>query len=121
MTNSIEARMKDRSYLVDVINELNSKAFLDNEVLISFDLMNMYPSINNNKRIDAVRNYLKRSANKTPLNYYIIEDLQVCLKYYNSRFCLQNLLQVNGIDIYQELKYFGQYRHDCLPFSASPL
>lgn len=113
--------MKDRSYLVDIIDELKSKAFLDNEVLISFDLKNLYPSISNDKRIGAVRNYLKRRANKTPLNYYIIKDLQVCLKYYNSRFCSQNLLQVYGIDIYQEMKYFGQHRHDCLPFSTIPL
>lgn len=81
----------------------------------------MYSSISNDKRIDAVRNNLKRRANKTPLNDYIIEGLQVCLKYYNSRFCSQNLLQLNGTDTYQEMKYFGQYRLDCLPFSTSPL
>lgn len=48
--------MRDRSYLVDIIDELNSKAILHKEVLISFDLMKMYPSINNDKGTDAVRN-----------------------------------------------------------------
>ena len=52
----------------------------------------MYPNINKEKRIAAVRNALETRANKSPSTDCIIEGLETCLKYNNSGFGSQNLL-----------------------------
>ena len=108
----------------------------------------MYPSIDNDRGIAAVRNALETRAYKSPSTDCIIEGLEICLKCNNSRFGSQNLLQLNGtatgapnscsyadlavFDIdkivlqakrntFQEMRYFGRYRDDCLALWTGPL
>ena len=108
----------------------------------------MYPSIDNDRGIAAVRNALETRAYKLPSSDCIIEGLEICLKCSNSRFGSQNLLQLNGkatdapnscsyadsavFDIdksvlqakrntFQEMRYFGRYRDDCLALWTGPL
>ena len=71
-----------------------------NTILVSFDTVNMYPSIDNGRGIATVRNTLKTRANKTPLSDCIIEGLEICLKCNNSRFSSKNLLQLNRTATY---------------------
>ena len=141
LTNNIETRIKDTCHLLDIIDELNSEMIPDNTILVSFDIVNMYPSIDNDRSIAAVRDALEARENKSPSTDCIIEGLEICLRCNNSKFGSQNLLQLNGtatgapnscsyadlavFDIdknvlqakrntYQEIRYFGRYRHDCL-------
>ena len=99
----------------------------------------MYPSIDNDRGIAAVRDASETSAYKSPSTDCIIEALDICLKCNNSRSGSQNLLQLNGtatgapnscsyadlaaLDInmnvlqakrntFQEIRYFGRYRDD---------
>ena len=64
-------------------------------ILVSFDIMNMYPSIDNDRGIAAVRNALETRASKSPLTDCTKEGLEICLKWNNSRFGSQSLLQLN--------------------------
>ena len=52
----------------------------DKTILVSFDIVNTYPSINKDRGIAAVNNTLKTRANKTSLTDCIIKGLQICLK-----------------------------------------
>ena len=45
---------------------LNSEAIPDNTILVSFDIVNMYPSIDYDRIVAAVWNALEKKANKTP-------------------------------------------------------
>ena len=96
LTNNIETRIKDTCHLLDITDELNSEMIPDKTILISFDIVNMYPSIDNDRGIAAVRDALEARANKSPSTDSIIEDLEICLKCNNSKFGSQNLLQLNG-------------------------
>ena len=98
LTNNIETRIRDTSHLLDevIIDELKSERIPDNTILVSFDIINMYPSIDNDRGIAAVRNALQTRAYKSPSTNCIIEGLEICLKCSNSRFGSQNLLQLNG-------------------------
>ena len=105
----------------------------------------MYPSIDNDRDIAVVWN---ASANKSPSADCIIEGLEIFLKYNNSRFASQNLLQLNGAttgapnscsfsdltvfnvdnnisqaktNAYQEMRHFGWYCDDCLTLWSGPL
>ena len=96
LTNNIETRIRDTSHVLDIIDELNSERIPDNTILVSFDVISMYPSTDNDRGIAAVRNALETKAYKSPSTYSIIEDLEICLKCNNSRFGSQNNLQLNG-------------------------
>ena len=101
----------------------------------------MYPNIDNDRDIAVVTNVLETRAYKSQSTHCIIAGLEICLKYNNSRFGSQNLLQLNGtvtgapnscsyVDLaifdidksvlqtkrntFQEMRYFGRYRDDCL-------
>ena len=96
LTNNFETRIRDTSHLLHIIDELNSERIPDNIILVSFDIVNMYPSIDNDRDIAAIRNALETRAYKSPSTDCIIEGLEICLKCNNSRFGSQNLLQLNG-------------------------
>ena len=94
LTNNIKTRIRDTSHLLDIIYELISERIPDN-ILVSFDIINIYPSIDNDRSVAAVRNALETRAYKSPSTHCIIEGLEICLKCNNSRFGSQNLLQLN--------------------------
>ena len=142
LTNNAETRIRDTSPLLDIIDELNSEVIPDNTILVSFNIVNIYPSIDNDRGIAAVRSASEARANKSPsATDFITACLIICLKCSNSRFDSKNLLQLNGPAIdtpnchpyadlavfsidknviqakrntYQEMRYFGRYRDDCL-------
>ena len=103
LTNNIETRIRDTSHLLDIIDELNLERILDNTILVSFDIINMYPSIDNDRGIGAVRNALETRSYKSPSTDCIIEGLEICLKCNNSRFGSQNLLQMEQQQVHQTL------------------
>ena len=109
-------------------------------MLVSFDIVNMFPSIDNVKGMKAVRSALDSRSELKPSTDCIMEGLEICLYNNNSIFAGENLLQTNGtatgapnscsyadlavypIDRavfnainsnYTELLYFRRYRDDC--------
>ena len=140
-TENLRSRIKNTGHLLDIIDELNEQGFPEDTVLVSFDIVNMYPSIDNVNGIQAVAKFLNTRVEKNPSTECIIEGLSLCLYNNNSQFAMENLLQVNGTatgapnscsyaDIaiapiddavfqkmqsdFKELRYFGRYRDDCL-------
>ena len=71
LTNNIKTRIRDTSHLLDIIYELISERIPDN-ILDSFDIINIYPSIDNDRGIPAIRNALETRAYKSPSTHYII-------------------------------------------------
>ena len=120
---------------------LNAKDIPDNTILVSFCIVNMFPSIDNSRGVAAVKSALDSRTNLSPSTECIIEVLEICLANNNSTFAGQNIIQTNGtamgaanscsysdlaiqridnavIDaqrtIFQEIFYFGQYKDDCI-------
>ena len=62
LTNNIETKIRDTSHLLDVFDELNLERIPDNTILVSFDIINMSPSIDNDRGIAAVMNALETRA-----------------------------------------------------------
>ena len=127
--------------IVETNVEKNDDRIPANTILVSFDIVNMYPNIDNDRDIAVVTNVLETRAYKSQSTHCIIAGLEICLKYNNSRFGSQNLLQLNGtvtgapnsclyadlaiFDIdksvlqakgntFQEMRYFGRYRDEKL-------
>ena len=141
LTTNMKSRIKNTSHLLEIIDNLNEMGIPENTQLVSFDIVNMFPSIDNKNGIKAVKSALDSRSIKVPSTECIIEGLKICLYNNNSKFADKNLLQTNGTatgapnscsysDIavssvdnavfekmnssFSELKYFGRYRDDCL-------
>ena len=135
----------DSYHLIDVFETLNAKGLPDNALPVSFNIANMFPSINNNRDVAAVKSALGSRTNLSPSTECIIEALEICLTNKNSTFADQNFIQTNAtaigaanssyysylaiqpIDnavtdaqrtIFQEIFYFTRYRNDCITVST---
>ena len=96
LTDKIETRIKDSYHLLDIIDDLNQQSIPDNAILVSFDIINMFPSIDNERGLIAVKSALENRIIKEPSTDCIIEALRLCLFNNNSTFAGQNWLQTNG-------------------------
>ena len=140
LAESISTRIKDTQHLLQIIDTLNVNGIPENAILVSFDIVNMFPSIDNEMGINAVRKSLQKRNTKYPSTECLIEALSICLTHNNSTFDGKHLLQTNGTAMgaanscsysdlaiepidsavtnamsnnFKELLYFGRYRDDC--------
>ena len=141
IAESIPTRIKDTQHLLQIIDTLNQTEIPNDAILVSFDIVNMFPSIDNTMGINAVRNCLQKRPNQFPSTDCLVEALELCLTHNNSMFDGKHLIQTNGtamgaanscsyadiaiecVDtaviremqkLFKEMKYFGRYRDDCL-------
>jgi hypothetical protein len=92
----IPSRIKDTDHFLDIIDEINQNGLPDNASLVSFDIVNMFPSISNESGIRAVRQALNSRKVKSPSTKCIIEGLKITLSCNNSKFNDNHLLQIDG-------------------------
>ena len=59
LRESMRSRVKNTDHLLDIIDSLNDKQFPENTILVSFDVVNMFLSIDNENGIKAVYNILE--------------------------------------------------------------
>ena len=84
--------------MLDIIDNLNSLDLPLNSILVSFDIINMFPNIGNNLGLSSVKKYLDLcSENIPPANCLLeAEALELCLSCNNSIFNNENYLQTDG-------------------------
>ena len=58
ITENMPSRIKNTSHLLEIIDDINDTGLSENAILVSFDIVNMFPSIDNAKGIEAVRSAL---------------------------------------------------------------
>ena len=141
LTNKMESRIKDTGNLLDIIDNINQKGLSTDTLLVSFDIVNMFPNIDNERGIQTVKTALDNRLNKKTSTLCLIEGLTICLYCNNSIFNNTNILQTNGTatgapnscsysdlavqpidnaifeekeNNFTELNYYGRYRDDCL-------
>ena len=96
LTENMPSRIKNTAHLLGIIDNINEKGIPDNTILVSFDIINMFPSIDNKNGLQAVKTILESRSIKQPSTQCIIEGLELCLFNNNSIFANDNLLQTNG-------------------------
>ena len=91
------SRIKDSDHLLDIIDNIDTM-FLPyfNAILVTFDIVNMFPNIDNKSGLDAVKSALLKSSTTTPPVECILEGLELCLTCNNSIFNNRNFLQTDG-------------------------
>ena len=68
LTENMRYRNRDISHLLDFIDTINEEGMPDEIILVLFDIVNMFPSINNVKGKDAVRLALNQ---ETQINHQL--------------------------------------------------
>ena len=65
--------------MLGIIDNINSMFWPANTIWVSFNIINMFPNIDNKSGLNAVKSILlKRSANTPPVKC-ILEGLELCL------------------------------------------
>ena len=97
LSEGMPSRIKDSNHLLVKIDNMNSMLLPANAILVSFDIVNMFPNIDSKSGLDAVKSVLLKRSTKTPPVEYILEGLELCLTCNNSIFDNRNFLQTDGI------------------------
>ena len=95
LINSIDARINHTEHLLQIIDNINPNGLPNDAILGSFDIVNMFPNIDNIKGIKAVKLALRNRPSQKSSTECIIEGLEICLYNINSRFDQVHLLQTN--------------------------
>ena len=96
LSEGMPSRIKDSNHLLDIIDNMNSMFLPANAILVSFDIVNMFPNIDNKSGLDAVKSVLLKRSTNTPPVECILEGLELCLTCNNSIFNNRNFLQTDG-------------------------
>ena len=86
LTENMRYKIRDTSHLLDIIDTINETGIPDETILVSFDIVNMFPSIDNVKGMDAVRLALYTRDSNKPSTECVLEGLEICLYNNNSIF-----------------------------------
>ena len=82
--------------MLNLVDDINKNGVPDTLILVSFDIINMYPNINNKQEMEGVRSLLDSGTSKSPSTQCIMEGLEICLLNNNSRFADMQLLKTDG-------------------------
>ena len=66
--------------MLEITDDINDTDLSENAILVSFDIVNMFPSIDNAKGIEVVRSALNLRNALKPSAECIIEGLTICLE-----------------------------------------
>ena len=88
-------KIRGTSHLLDIFDPVNGKGIPDETILVSFDTVNMFLSIDNVKGMDVVRLALYTRDSNKPSTECVLEGLEICLYNNNSIFDKNHLLQTN--------------------------
>ena len=59
-------KINDSYHQIDISETLNAKGIPDNAILVSFGIVNMFPIIENNRGVVAVKSALNSRTNLSP-------------------------------------------------------
>ena len=96
IASELPLRIKDTNHMLDIIDYLNSLDLPLNSILVSFDIINMFPNIDNNLGLSSVKKYLDLCSKNIPPTNCLLEALELCLSCKNSIFNNENYLQADG-------------------------
>ena len=82
--------------MLNIIDNLNSLDLPLNSFLVSFDIINIFPNIDNNLGLSSVKTLLELCSKNIPPTNCLLESLELCLTCTNSIFNNENWLQIEG-------------------------
>ena len=72
VVDSIPCRIRDTSHMLNIIDDLNTEGVQNDDLLVRFDITNMFPSIDNKTGIQRVRSKLTIQAHCFDIYLWIV-------------------------------------------------
>ena len=87
--------IKDRGHLLKfmLIDDINSQGLLPGTILVSFDIVNMFPNIDNKKGLNCLKTLFDSRTTQKPATDCLVEAFHICLYCNNSMSNEKTLLQ----------------------------
>ena len=108
--------------IIDMINDCN--ILTEDSVLVSFDIVNMFPSIHNVSDLEAVSEILENWETNFPPAECILQTLKLCLEcnnsVFNESFFLQEDSTAMGPHMSCSYSDIAMYRFDLKALSYTP-
>ena len=96
IASELPSGIKDTNHMSDIIDDLNNLNLYPESVLVSFDIINMFPVIDNKMGINSAIKLLDERACKSPPTQCVIEAHELCSNFNNSIFNNTNYIQTDG-------------------------
>ena len=97
LARKLPSFIKDTTDLLNKLEDLNkSGPFPAGTLLVSWDVVSMFPNIDNKLGLTAVKKALNTRENKSPSMTCILEAVKICLKSNHSVFKENFFLQIHG-------------------------
>ena len=98
LAQNLPSFVKDTTDFINKIEILNSEKgpLPPGCLLVSWDVVAMFPNIDNNLGISAVRKALDSRSDKFPSTDCIVEAIEICLQTNNCQFSGKNFVQKHG-------------------------
>ena len=93
LTSNLPNIIKDKSHLLDLIDNINKSSLPDKLILVFSDIMNMFPNIGSEREMEALRLLLDSRSSKKLSKECLMEGLENCLLNNNSHFPNIHLLE----------------------------
>ena len=96
IASELPSGIKDTNHMSDIIDDLNNLNLYPESVLVSFDIINMFPTIDDRMGIKSVMKLLNKTACKDPPTQCGIEALELFLNCNNSIFNNTYYIKTDG-------------------------
>ena len=96
LASELPSQIKDICHILEIIDEINNSNLSSSAILVRLDVVNIFPSMDNNMGIASDRKYLDEMECKDLPTDCVIEALELCLSCSNSVFSNSNYLQTDG-------------------------
>ena len=90
----LEPRIRDMEHMANIVEELLWN-LLSKSVIVGFDIVNIFPSIDNKFLLNTVFEILESRGNKFPPTQSVVEALELCLTCNNTIFNNDDYLQID--------------------------
>ena len=96
LDDGLNSKIKDTNNMLEIIDNISKSMLSENCVLVSFEVVNMFPNIDNKSGLLSVKEALTDSNFDVDSTQCIVDALEICLTCNNSRFNHQHFLQTYG-------------------------
>ena len=76
IASELPSRINDINHMLDFIDDLNNSNLYLKSVLVSFDIIDMFPSVDNKMEINSVKKFLDEKACKDSPTQCVIEAMK---------------------------------------------
>ena len=96
LADRLNSKRKDTNNMLEITDDINKSMLSENCVSVSFDMVNMFPNIDNKSGLLSVKEELTDSNFDVDSTQCFVDALEICLACNNSKFYHQHFLQTDG-------------------------